>query len=143
MRFSTFTFQNADITTCKVMIHWWLQPTWFRITICFGIFIVIQVFATKLWRKKTLNNWKCLCIKAWAKTSCPHLRSSINEEFWKDLVYSYRQFSVWLNTRFLISFSCPPINSPKTICPPSAMKGFPPYFMGWDTMSLLHWKSAE
>ena len=28
-----------------------------------------------------------------------------------------------------------PINLPKTICPPSAMKSFRPYFMGWNTMS--------
>ena len=32
------------------------------------------------------------------------------------------------------------INLPKTICPPSAMKNFPQYFMGRDTMPLLHCK---
>ena len=51
LRFSIFTFQDAEITTCKIMMWQWLQPTWFMITICFGLFIVIQVFATKLWRK--------------------------------------------------------------------------------------------
>ena len=52
LRFSTFTFQDAEITTCKVMIQQWLQSTWFMITICSGILIVMQVFDTKLWRKK-------------------------------------------------------------------------------------------
>ena len=43
MRRSIFTFQDAGITTCKVIIKQWLQPA--MITICFGIFIAIQVFA--------------------------------------------------------------------------------------------------
>ena len=38
------------------------------------------------------------------------------------------------------SRTVPPINLPKIIWPPSAMKGFPPYFMGRGTMLLLHWK---
>ena len=32
-------------------------------------------------REKALNNFKCLGIKSWPKTSFPHHRSSIYEEF--------------------------------------------------------------
>ena len=85
MRFSTFILQNAEITTCKVMIQQWWQPTWFMITICSNI-INIYSHSSLCYqglKENTLNIWKCLGIKAWTKTSCPHLCTSIREETWK------------------------------------------------------------
>ena len=61
------------------------------------------------------------------------LRHSVQSVFFKSNILFVL---LTLQIKYQVQANHDPINLPKTVCPPSAMKSFPPYFMGQDTILL-------